>query len=67
MGNERGIITRDLAAQIAKSIKQVIADAAKPGAPRPGDYLEVEKSMIAVGGPEVTRIHSGRSRQDMGG
>ena len=62
---EAGVVPKDLAATIAKSIKQVIAEGNQPGAPRPSDYLVIEKSLMKVGGPDVTRVHSGRSRQDM--
>jgi argininosuccinate lyase len=66
MLSERGIVTRELAGKIAQSVTQVIADGAKPGAVRSSDYLKIEESMIRIAGPDVTRIHSGRSRQDLG-
>ena len=66
MLTEEGIITRELATTIARSLNQVIADGDKPGAVRSRDYLVVEADMIDVGGPEVSRLHSGRSRQDLG-
>ncbi len=61
-----GIVDRALGADIAKAVAAVIAEGARPGAERPADYLRVEPRLVASGGPEVTRMHSGRSRQDMG-
>jgi argininosuccinate lyase len=63
---EEGIITKDLGKKIAGALTQVIADGAKPGAARSRDYLAIEADLIRIGGPDVSRLHSGRSRQDMG-
>lgn len=63
---EQGIVPRALGKTIADSVSQVIADGERAGAKRPGDYLDLEKLLIAASGPDVTRMHSGRSRQDIG-
>ena len=62
---EQRIVPPDLGRQIADALTKVIAEGNKPGGARPNDYLPIEKSLIAVGGPDVTRLHSGRSRQDI--
>ncbi|MER2214730.1 argininosuccinate lyase [Methylobacterium brachiatum] len=62
---EAGIVPRDLGARIARALDQVAAEAAKPGAERPDDYLRIEPLITAIAGPDATRMHSGRSRQDI--
>jgi len=62
---EKKIVPAALGRTIAGAIARVIEDSAAAGAERPGNYMIIEKLLVAAGGAEVTRVHSGRSRQDM--
>ena len=66
---ETGIVPRDVVQRIAKGIAEVI-DNEKTGkdglAPRSSaDYLDYEPRLIKVAGQEASRLHTGRSRQDL--
>jgi argininosuccinate lyase len=63
---ERGIVPNELGARITDAVRQVIAAGDRPGAVRSGNYLAIEDALIKIGGPDMTRLHSGRSRQDIG-
>jgi argininosuccinate lyase len=65
MLTEKGIISRPLASKIGVAINKVIIEGDKPGSQRPADYLEIEALIAKVDGSEISRVHSGRSRQDM--
>ncbi|MPZ42696.1 MAG: hypothetical protein GEV05_04675 [Betaproteobacteria bacterium] len=60
---ETGIVPRELGSRIARGIAQVMAN--EPRAQRSADYLDYEPQLIAVAGPEASRLHSGGSRQDI--
>ena len=63
---ERGIVPPALGGKIADTIRRVLGEGERPGAVRSGNYLIIEEALIKIGGPDVTRLHSGRSRQDIG-
>ncbi|KJC58218.1 hypothetical protein UP10_24960 [Bradyrhizobium sp. LTSPM299] len=63
---ERRIVPKPLAAKIHDAIVSVDTAGDQPGAARSGDYLNVEHYLIAAGGADISRLHSGRSRQDIG-
>ncbi len=64
---ETGIVPKDVAARIAKGIQQLIEQEAWDEKNRrtSADYLDYEPRLIAIAGPEASRLHTGRSRQDL--
>ncbi|MFN7085875.1 MAG: lyase family protein [Burkholderiales bacterium] len=67
MLEETGIVPRPLAARIAAGIAQLIEQERTGGIPpRSGaDYLDYEPRLTAIVGADASRLHSGRSRQDI--
>jgi argininosuccinate lyase len=65
MLEERGILPRPVAARIAAGMAQLMAQerAAPPG--RSADYLDYEPRLTAIVGPDASRLHTGRGRQDI--
>jgi len=63
---ETKIVPRPLGKAIAESVAKVNTRAEADRKLRSGDYLAVEPLLIEEGGPDVTRLHSGRSRQEIG-
>jgi len=65
MLDETGIVPHPVAGRIAQGIAQVIAR--ERGAPpqRSADYLEYEPLLTAAAGADASRLHTGRSRQDI--
>lgn len=62
---EAGIVERELAARIAAATRQLVDREDLPGARRSHDYLDFERELLAIVGPEASWLHVGRSRQDM--
>src|SRR5688572_28613386 len=52
--------------RIAAGIREIVREEARPGAARPSDYLRFEKQLIDKAGPEGSKLHMGRSRNDLG-
>ena len=65
MLDETGLVTHALAVKIAQGIAKVIDDERKTPPTRTADYLDYEPRLIAVAGPDASRLHTGRSRQDI--
>jgi argininosuccinate lyase len=65
MLHETAILPRAIAASIAKGIAQVVAQERESKRQRSADYLDYEPRLIAAAGPEASRLHTGRSRQDI--
>ena len=65
MLDETGIVPHALAGRIAKGIAQVIAQERAAPPQRSADYLDYEPRLLAVAGPDASRLHTGRSRQDI--
>ena len=65
MLDETGIVPHPVAVSIAKGIAQVIAQQCASPPQRSADYLDYEPRLTAVVGPDASRLHTGRSRQDI--
>ncbi len=66
MLDETGLVSRPLAAAITDGLERIIAEQGEPGARRSSDYLVLERRLLELAGPDASRIHMGRSRQDIG-
>jgi len=66
MLHEGGLVPAPMAARIAGGIEQLIAREREQGAQRSADYLDYEPRLIAIVGQDASRLHTGRSRQDIG-
>src|SRR5262245_760688 len=62
---ETKIVPHAVAASIAKGIAQLIAQEHKAMQRRSADYLDYEPRLTAIVGPDASRLHTGRSRQDI--
>ena len=63
---EEGLVPAELAASIAKGIAVVIDEQEREGSVRSSNYLDFEARLLDVAGPNASRLHTGRSRQDIG-
>lgn len=62
---ETAILPPETARRIARAVAQ-LRERDRAGAPRAtADYLDYEPRLLEIGGPEASRLHTGRSRQDL--
>lgn len=66
MLTEQQILSGDLAAEIAAAIDHEFEASEEPGFVRTGSYLTYEHALIERAGPEVAKLHIGRSAVDLG-
>lgn len=65
MLDEAKLIPHPMAGKIAGGIEQIIAQQSHASPQRSADYLDYEPKLIAIVGPDASRLHTGRSRQDI--
>ena len=62
---EAGVLSEDVARRIAAGVLALIEQDRPLPPQRSADYLDYEPRLVAVVGPDASRLHSGRSRQDI--
>jgi argininosuccinate lyase len=62
---EAGIVPAETARVIARGVAELLAQEKDSGRPRSADYLDYEPRLIALIGADASRLHTGRSRQDI--
>ncbi len=65
INTEEGLLTPTEGKDFARAIQRVIDQGNRPKGERPTLVITYEPYLIEEGGPEITKIHAGRSSQDM--
>ena len=65
INTSEGLLTQEEGKHIARGIEKVLRDGNKKGGARPSNVVAFEPYLIRAAGPEVTKLHAGRSSQDM--
>jgi len=65
MLDETAIVPHGVAGRIASGIAQLIESECRSAPRRSADYLDYEPRLTAIVGPDASRLHTGRSRQDI--
>jgi argininosuccinate lyase len=65
MLDERGLVPHAIAAAIAHGIAAIAAQPHDVARARSADYLDYEPRLTAIVGADASRLHTGRSRQDI--
>jgi argininosuccinate lyase len=65
MLDERGLVPHAIAASIARGIAAIAGEAPDTERARSADYLDYEPRLTAIVGADASRLHTGRSRQDI--
>ncbi len=66
MLREETLLPAALAREIARATAQIATEQREAGAERSANYLVFERRLLELAGPEASRLHIGRSRQDIG-
>jgi len=65
INTQTGLLTEGEGRRFAAALQKVLDNGNKKGAPRPNNVIRFEPLLIEAAGPEITKIHAGRSSQDM--
>lgn len=65
INTSEGLLTLEQGKTFAKGIQTVLDNGDKPGAKRPRVVITFEPLLIEAAGAEITKLHAGRSSQDM--
>lgn len=65
LNKESGLLSAQEASTFAKGVEQVLEEGNKSGAERPYLVITFEPLLIKAAGDAITKIHAGRSSQDM--
>ena len=65
INTDENLLTKEEGRRFAAAIQKVLEEGNKKGAERPSVVITFEPLLIKAGGSDVTKIHAGRSSQDM--
>lgn len=65
INTSEGLLSLEQGKSFAKGIQTVLDNGNKPGAKRPRVVITFEPLLIEAAGAEITKLHAGRSSQDM--